>query len=274
MAAVVGATSIPQPTQPRLASDEVAWPMDWVASFYEQQAHLFEDMSGITDHHRGKASLIERMAGPGRKRVLELGAGRGECAAAATDLGHEVVAVELTPTCAGAASLLASQRPGLTVVHGDFYEVDLEGLFDVVAYWDGFGVGDDDDQRRLLARIRGWLKPGGCALIDVYNPLAAIRWVGRTMSFGSTRRRYDFDPEGCRWLDTIWREGDEERAITQTLRCYTPADLRLLLEGTGLAIDGVEAGGGWDWQTDTWRPDADLHVSIWFTARLVSADQE
>ena len=55
MAAVVGATSIPQPTQPRLASDEVAWPMDWVASFYEQQAHLFEDMSGITDHHRGKA---------------------------------------------------------------------------------------------------------------------------------------------------------------------------------------------------------------------------
>jgi len=59
----------------------------------------------------------------------------------------------------------------LVAICGDFYEVDVPGPFDVVAYFDGFGIGSDPDQRRLLQRISSWLTPDGCALIDVFAPM-------------------------------------------------------------------------------------------------------
>ncbi|GAB7051292.1 hypothetical protein [Catenuloplanes indicus] len=34
-----------------------------------------------------------------------------------------------------------------------------------------------------------------------------------------------------------------DRKVTQRLRCYSPADLALLLEGTGLRLDGILLGG-------------------------------
>ncbi|MFN5457566.1 MAG: hypothetical protein ACK5BX_41150, partial [Bradyrhizobium sp.] len=33
------------------------------------------------------------------------------------------------------------------------YTIELAGRFDVVCYWDGFGIGSDADHRRLLRRI-------------------------------------------------------------------------------------------------------------------------
>ena len=38
----------------------------------------------------------------------------------------------------------------------------------------------------------------------------------------------------------MWRVGQEDGAVTQSLRCYSPADLRLLLEGTGLSVVDAE----------------------------------
>jgi hypothetical protein len=38
----------------------------------------------------------------------------------------------------------------------------------------------------------------------------------------------------------MWRLGHADDAVTQSIRCYSPADLRLLLEGTGLSLLEVE----------------------------------
>ena len=48
----------------------------------------------------------------------------------------------------------------MSVVQGDFYEVELDGTFDVVCYFDGFGIGSDADQRRLLRRRPEPQSPG------------------------------------------------------------------------------------------------------------------
>jgi hypothetical protein len=40
--------------------------------------------------------------------------------------------------------------------------------------------------------------------------------------------------------ERMWRVGHEDDAVTQSLRCYSPADLRLLIEGTGLSVVDVE----------------------------------
>jgi hypothetical protein len=127
-----------------------------------------------------------------------------------------------------------------------------------VCYWDGFGVGSDADQRRLLRRIAAdWLKPGGCALIDVFSPTRWILEAGKEWTLDRNhpshrfrqRRRFDFDPihgafldEWCP-IDDATGACDESRAITQRIRCYNPADLQMLLEGTGLSVERAEVDG-------------------------------
>jgi hypothetical protein len=56
-------------------------------------------------------------------------------------------------------------------------------------------------------------------------------------------RRYDFDPIGGRFLDQWWPIGDKSQLITQTVRCYTPADFMLLVEGTGLTVETFAVAG-------------------------------
>ncbi len=246
--------------------------LDWVAPFYERQHDWLDEYREPTlnERHRAVAATIPRLASPPPGRVLELGAGGGQVAAATADLGYDVVAVELVTSAADhARSFTAESRPGhLTVVTGDFYTVDLDGRFDVVTYWDGFGIGADADQRRLLRRIAAWLRPGGRALIEISVPWTWAARAGRQQQFARAGRRYAFDPEGSRMVDTWWPLGDESAAVSQLLRCYSPADLRLLLEGTGLRLHEIEPGGGFDPATGAWTDYAPLSWAISYVAVL------
>ena len=206
---------------------------------------------------------MARLRGPGPKRILELGAGPGATAAAFADAGHTVVAVELSPQRAAFAHALAqSPRAGsLTVLEADFYTVALDGPFDVVCCWEVFGLGSDADQRRLLRRIaQEWLAPDGCVLVDVYNPIRPARDAGATERLaplagvpGSVEmvERCHFDPVHCRWIDEWEPTAAPEQALAQAIRCYTPADLLLLLEGTGLTLRHIEVDGETvDWNSN------------------------
>ncbi len=245
--------------------------MNWVSDFYDKQNAWyggFED--DATGEFRQRAALIAEFSGPGPKRILELGAGGGQAAAAAADLGHDVVAIELVPSLTQHIQQLAQgrQHGKLTVIEGDFYTVNLDGHFDVVCYWDGFGIGTDDDQRRLLQRVADWLTPAGCALIDIYTPWYAASTIGRGGAVGGAERQYDFDGDGCRWLDKWWPKGKPEAAVQQSLRCYAPADLRLLLESTDLTLQHIEPGGGMDWAAGQWLPVAPLERAMKYVAQL------
>lgn len=228
--------------------------MDWVEPFYSQGGRWWGAAEwGIGPEHGARADAVERLAGGAPKAVLELGAGYGATAAVLADRGHTVTAVELSPVRAGYARRHAEHRPRMTVVEGDFYAPDVGGGYDLVGYWNGFGVGEDADQRRLLRRIASdWLRPGGWALVTVFSPAFWIRQAGREWHRPAgpaegypadlTQAR-DFDPVGGRFVDRWWPTGAPERAIDQHIRCYTPADLLLLLEGTGLALAHAEVDG-------------------------------
>jgi len=213
--------------------------MDWVRSFYEKQHQWAGVCSGpVEDVHRRRARLI---VCPGRKppyRILELGCGGGQSAVALAELGHEVVGIDLLPAAIQHARALGARTPGVSVawVEADFYHFDPLGDFDVVCSFDGFGVGTDADQRRLLKRVASWLRPTGCAFIDIYNPSYWEQQAGKAMSWRDVSRRYDYDREGSRMLDTWWPAGHPELAVTQSLRCYAPEELRSLIDGTGLSL--------------------------------------
>ncbi|MEM7127708.1 MAG: methyltransferase domain-containing protein [Chloroflexota bacterium] len=245
--------------------------MHWVREFYEKQNEWFHfDKGDVSDAHREKAALIEEFVGSGPKRVLELGAGTGHVAAAMADLGHTVTAVELVPTLAAHAQKLASSRTSqkMGVINDDFYAIPLEDNFDVVCYWDGFGIGTDDDQWRLLQRIASWLAPTGYALMDIGTPWYAASVDGRGWEVGEAERQYSFDADGCRWEDTWWPKGQPDQAVKQSIRCYSPADFRMLLVGTGLKLVHVKPGGTMDWEEGKWLPSVPLKKSMFYTVQV------
>jgi hypothetical protein len=180
-----------------------------------------------------------------------------------------VVAVELVPAAAHKARQLASAADvAVTVVEGDFYAVDVAGPLDVVCYWDGFGIGSDDDQRWLLQRIADWLPTGGCALIDVNTPWYWAHVAGQEMHWERVSRRYDVDAEGCRMIDHWWQHSNETETVAQSLRCYSPADLELLLTGIPLHLSTVEPGGAVDHVSGTYREPVPLRETMQYLARL------
>lgn len=255
---------------------------DWVKDFYDQAGIWWGADTDDLSEDVSRADTVERLCGPGVKRILELGAGAGHTAAAMAGRGHEVLAVELSPVrVQQARALLDVPRPGsLTVVEADFYTVELGKHFDVVCYWDGFGVGSDADQRRLLQRIAGcWLAPGGSVLIDVASTAWAVRNADTEERLdplpgvpGSVEmlRRWRFDPVHCRWIDEWQPTADPSRALAQSVRCYTPADFRLLLAGTGLALRRIEAAGREvDWSGDAISPLSPFIETYSFLVQLV-----
>jgi SAM-dependent methyltransferase len=247
--------------------------MGWAKGFYTRQYELLKSPAvwatfspnNLPERAKRRAEAVERLAGPGAKQILELGCGGGIMAGAIALRGNTVVAVDIVDAAVASARRLAAQiQTGqLTVVHGDFYTIALEDKFDVVCYFDGFGVGADADQRRLLRRMAAWLKPGGCALIDIYCPWAFANNMGEVYQEGDVMSRSGFDADGCRLEDTIWFVGeDESHAVTQSLRCYSPADLRLLLEGTGLALHTIEPyASAWDYDKPVPLQDAEIYLT-------------
>jgi SAM-dependent methyltransferase len=247
--------------------------MEWVPEFYRKQYEWADWRNRWADFDPAASDphvdAVRRLAGEGPKRILELAAGTGSTAAALAHAGHDVVTVELQPMLAEHISELARGVDGgsLRSIVGDFYEVDPGGPFDVVAYFDGFGIGNDEDQRRLLHRVDRWLTNDACALIDILTPWYFAKTAGNEEEFpeGSGIRYLEgYDADGSRMTERMWRTGREDDVVTQSLRCYAPADLRLLLEGTALDLVEVEA------YSDQWYGEPiSLDAAMVYLAKLV-----
>ncbi len=227
----------------------------WIKDFYNQAGVWWGADPQAPTVHKTRVETVARLCGAGSKAILDLGTGPGATAAAFAGAGHRVTAVELSPARADFARELAKipRKGSLVVLEDDFYSVDLKERFDVVCCWETFGLGMDAYQRRLLNRIAGeWLEPDGSVLMEVYSPVRPAREAGTERRLpplegvpGSVEmiNHCHFDPYHSRWIDE-WIPVDEpEKALAQTIRCYTPSDFLLLLEGTGLRMRHIEVEG-------------------------------
>jgi SAM-dependent methyltransferase len=228
--------------------------VDWVRDFYSATGRWWgraESPVGQVD--RDRVAALHAVCGDAPIRILELGCGYGSTVAAMSEAGHRVTGVEISERANFSEQFTEQFGDGSRILRDDFYTVNLDEQFDVVCYWNGFGIGSDNDQRILLRRVASeWLIQGGVALIDVANPFVWARWngdqvhkparpdAGYDYDLGELTR---FDPVHSRFADTWWSTDDPGEKWTQDIRCYTPADLRLLLEGTGLTLDAVRVSG-------------------------------
>jgi SAM-dependent methyltransferase len=222
--------------------------MEWVEEFYSRTGAWWGGAeSGVGEVDRRRAAEVVALGGSGAS-VLELGCGYGSTARACAAVGLRVTAIDLSDRIQFATTPALSDNP--TFIRGDFYCAELGSGFDVVCYWDGFGVGEDADQRRLLRRVaQDWLAPHGGAIVEVFDPV----WWAAQAGFEETKEarpdegypcslghRRTFDAKTCRALDSWWEVGSSD-GLTQSLRCYSPADLVMLVQGTGLRIDETNA---------------------------------
>jgi SAM-dependent methyltransferase len=241
-------------------------------NFYKNQ----NEWSGIyfrpiNDDDHEKIEWVDRITGMNQKRILELGSGGGQFAVAAALRNHYVTALEIRPEFTKHIHDLAeSINPSfLTILTADFYEINFELPFDLICYWDGFGIGSDLDQMRLLGKISSWLTPEGSVFLDVYTPwFWANKTVGVQISIGDSMREYGFDAEKCCLVDTWWLKENPALKTTQHLRCYSPADLTLLLKDINLEINEIFPGGCVDYENGTYQSVAPLHQAMSYTARL------
>ncbi len=260
--------------------------LDWVKDFYDQSG-IWWGANVDQDYYQERLGTLERLCGPGKKKVLDLGAGPGGTAATMADAGHDVVAVELSPERIAYAQELARlpHKGSLRVIEGDFYMVRLEERFDVVCCWEVFGLGSDADQRRLLRRIASdWLVAGSLVIVDVYTPARPARHAATEKRLkplpgvpGSVEmiNRCHFDPLHSRWIDEWVPVAAPEQALAQTVRCYSPADFLLLLEGTGLALKKIEINGvELDFRGNQIATSGPLLEEYYFRALLCAEDEK
>jgi len=153
---------------------------DAVAERYAEWAASFESPA---------AAWVEKLEQrlPERSRVLDLGCGGGGPATRALATRHDLLGVDISERQLERARRLV---PEARFLHADATEVAFEPeSFDAVASLFMLGHVPRAKQRPLLARIFGWLAPGGrlLATLGTANTEDQVDpdWLGAPMFFAS-----------------------------------------------------------------------------------------
>lgn len=227
---------------------------EWFDGFFE---HEWLDYLALGDAHRTAttvAFLVEHLGLQEGTRVLDVACGRGRVAVPLAQHGCRVTGVDLSPNSLARAKE-AAEEAGVEIelIELDMRELDFTGRFDAaINVFTSFGYFEQErDDGRVLAAIARALVPGGVFLIDHLNTITLMerfRAKDWTQFDDGTlfleERRYD-QLRGRHEATWTFVRPDGSRAVLQhSLRGYTPAELRALVEEAGLELDG--AWGSWD----------------------------
>ncbi|WP_027964200.1 class I SAM-dependent methyltransferase [Halalkalibacillus halophilus] len=244
--------------------------MNWIINFYRKQLVWTNDLvdsNKMIEVEKSRITSLEENSFPipSNQSILELGPGNGHFAVAAALKGYKVTVVEIVKeACDSIMKLAEEHNVTINVINDDFLKVKLDQQFDIICYWDGFGVGEDKDQTLLLNKISSWLTANGKAFVDIYTPWYWAKVKGIQMDFDQTSRKYNFDAINCRMIDSWWSHEHPEGQVTQTLRCYSPADLKLL--SPNLSLIEVQSKGALDQNTGEFISNTELHECMYYQA--------
>jgi len=236
--------------------------MDWIKIFYSNTGKWWGPAEvKITDRDYKRLETVKRLYGSLPKTTLELGSSYGNTASVFADAGIDVTAIEISDRADFAKKYAGKKHKGkLVFIKDDFYKINLSQKYDVVCYWNGFGIGTDEDQKKLLIKIaQEWLKPKGTLIMDVQNPYIWKKWNGdkeHKKAKPDEGYNYDiwqeikYDRNEKRMYDTWWESDKPKIKYTQTIRCYTSKEISSLVNGTGLKIIYKEVKGKLiDWKS-------------------------
>jgi ubiquinone/menaquinone biosynthesis C-methylase UbiE len=131
-----------------------------------------------------RAAYVQKLLGllPPKAKVIELGCGAGvPTTQTLLAAGLDVTDVDIS---AGQLALAKEHIPGATLVHADMATLEYDCAFDaVMAFYSLFHI-PKAEQGEMLARMVGWLKPGGYLLFNLGNDEGDVvteDWMGAKM---------------------------------------------------------------------------------------------
>jgi SAM-dependent methyltransferase len=222
-----------------------------------------------------RAKTVHKYLGRAQATILELGAGGCQTAIALAELGHRFAANDLVESFlehGHQQALTMGLLDQINFICSDFQALAFKDkTFDAICYFDGFGIGSDQQQQALLRNLAKWLKTAGRALIEIYTPWYWQKVAGTTVSFDGGTREYSFDFDSSRMIDS--RCSIDGEVAYQSLRCYSPEELHLLLRPTGMELTDIVSGGFYDYQARTYHPTASLETAMSYLAILSSINR-
>lgn len=243
-----------------------------------EERHWFED---VADHLGGaylrysftKGTeqevdfLVDCLQLPPGGRVLDVGCGPGRHAHALGARGFEVLGVDISQRFIALARENTPPGARVTFERADARALHFESEFDAVislcqgafGLSDGGGVSSLDPDRAVLDGMARALRPAGRLAVSAFSAYFAVRFLGEADSFDAERgvnhERTDIRDE----------EGREVSAELWTT-CFTPRELRLLAEGSGLRPDHVWSVTPGDYAARP--PNIELHEFLLVASKL------
>lgn len=170
----------------------------------------------------GDLTFYESIAGQAGGPVLELACGTGRVALHLANAGSEVIGLDISePMLTVAREKLAAREwrrlVPPTFAHGDMADFDLDREFGVVivAFRSFQALLTPATQRSCLAAIGRHLRPGGLAVIDLFDPILDLLIPDVALDTVSRHRAVDM-PGGNRVeVDVVARTNDP---VSQVLR--------------------------------------------------------
>ena len=228
------------------------WYVDLFRDVYPER--WFEDEDTLSAARTtAEVDFVERALDlkPG-SRVLDLCCGHGRHAIELARRGYEVTGVDLSARALRRARRAA--RDAGVDVHWqrcDMREIAFHEEFDgVINMFTSFGyLESEEEDRRVLERVRDALRPGGRFLIDFINR----DWLIRRYQARDWRRAPDgsilllerrWDPGTGRNLEEVAVIGPDgsRRRYRLLLRMYATAELAAMLTSVGLTVRHVWGG--------------------------------
>ncbi len=182
-------------------------------------------------------------------RVLDVCSGYGRHSVELTRRGFSVTGVDISPVQVVSAVKHATSA-GVTpaFVIGDARALPVRGPFDAaINMFLSFGYfATDAESQAMLEGVARALRRGGRFLIDFWNREHEIRGFQETVL---DRRDDDilevedwsFDPLAGRlnWINTVIYPDGRREAWTQSIRAFTVAEVKAMLEAAGFALTAL-----------------------------------
>ena len=217
-------------------------------------AHWFEDMAdfmgpaylrySFTKGTEQEVAFLTAALGllPGM-RVLDVGCGPGRHSLAMARQGLDVLGVDISTRFVGlATAAAAAEGSSAHFERGDARALRFDGDFDAVLSLcqGGFGlVGREEDGAAdavVIAEMARALRPGGHLVASAFSAYFMLRNLETSDSFDAAT--------GVNHERTELRDGAEgRRDVDLWTTCFTPRELRLMVERAGLVVEHLWSVG-------------------------------
>ncbi|MDR7421617.1 MAG: methyltransferase domain-containing protein [Armatimonadota bacterium] len=185
-------------------------------------------------------------------RVLDLCSGYGRHSVELARRGFDVVGVDISEMqVRRAAARAAAAGSAAAFVVGDARALPVAGPFDAaINMFLSFGYfATDAENQAMLAEVARVLRRGGRLLIDFWNREQEIRnfqpvVLDRRDDDILEIEDWTFDPLAGRlnWVNTVIFPDGRREAWTHSIRAYTVAEVRAMLDAAGFALAALYGG--------------------------------